>query len=501
MSDNSLRVNQFKATLWAAADTLRGNMDPSEYKQVFLGLIFLKYISERFERKYEELKSENFGYENNKDEYTSCGIYFIPSNARWSTIMEHCDTPYIGQYIDDAIRYIERDNPELKGVLPKYYARAELDQNRLTTLMRQFDTYLDTEADSDMLSVAYEYCLAKFAEQEGRRAGEFYTPAGIVNVLVQSLDIKDGRLYDPCCGSGGMFIHAIRDIINHQGSKNDISCYGQESNPTTWKMCLMNLAIHGIEADVGKYNADSFLQDLHPGLKADYILASPPFNMSEWGAERLWGDVRWQYGTPPAGNANYAWLQHMIYHSAPEGRIGVILSNGSLTSQSGGEDQIRKNIVCADLVECIVSMPSHLFYSTAIPVCLWFINKAKKPCRKGNVLFVDARALADTSGRTKKELTADQITQISNKLRSYRDDEGYQDETGFCAAVTIQQIQENDFSLVPSRYIRISSSVLNMEECQTTLSELTQELKDVLHENHRLEWELKEALEELGYDI
>ena len=501
MSDNSLKVDQFKATLWAAADTLRGNMDPSEYKQVFLGLIFLKYISERFERKYEELKAGNLGYENNEVEYMSCGIYFIPPEARWSVIMEHCDTPHIGHYIDEAIHYIERYNPELKGILPKYYARAELDQNRLKNLMMLFDTQIDTKADSDLLSVAYEYCLSKFAEQEGRRAGEFYTPAGIVKSLVQSLDIKGGRLYDPCCGSGGMFIHAVKDITNHQGSKNDISCYGQESNPTTWKMCLMNLAIHGIEANVGKYNADSFLQDLHPDLKADYILASPPFNMSEWGAERLLGDIRWQYGIPPAGNANYAWLQHMIYHLAPNGRMGAVLSNGSLTSQSGGEDEIRKNIICADLVECVISMPSHLFYNTAIPVCLWFINKAKKPCERGNVLFIDARALTDTSGRVKKELTAEQIARISNKVRTYRDGEGYQDEDGFCAAASIEQIRENDFSLVPGRYIGISSSVVNVEACQATLNELTQELKNVLHENHRLEWELKEALEELGYDI
>ncbi len=501
MTGNSALANNFKSALWSAADTLRGNMDPSEYKQVFLGLIFLKYISDRFERKYKELEAEHRGYERNKDEYISCGIYFIPPEARWNIILEHSDSSDIGYCIDNAIQYIERDNPELKGILPKYYARAELDQNRLTNLVKLFDEHVNTKESSEMLSIAYEYCLARFAEQEGRRAGEFYTPAGVVNTLVQSIDIKSGRLYDPCCGSGGMFIHAIRDIVNHQGSKNDISCYGQESNPTTWKMCLMNLAIHGIEADIGKCNADTFLQDLHPQLKADYILASPPFNMSEWGAERLWGDIRWQYGTPPAGNANYAWLQHMIYHLAANGRMGVVLSNGTLTSQSGGEDQIRKNLICADLVECIVSMPSHLFYNTAIPVSLWFINKAKINYRKGTVLFIDARALLQSSDRSKKELTADQIKKISDKLRAYRNDEEYQDEAGFCAAATIQQIQENDFSLVPSRYIGISRSVLDVDEHRASLKELTQELKDVLHENHRLEWELKETLGALGYDI
>lgn len=349
-----------------------------------------------------------------------------------------------------------------------------------------------------MLSVAYEYCLMKFAEQEGRRAGEFYTPQSIVKTLTQSVDIAGGRVYDPCCGSGGMLVQAAKEMVKRGGSKRDISFYGQESNPTTWKMCLMNLAVHGIEANVGPYNADAFLQDIHAGLKADYILASPPFNMSEWGAERLLGDARWQFGMPPAGNANFAWLQHMIYHLSQTGRMGVVLSNGTLTSQVGSEGEIRKKIICADLVECIVSMPGKLFYNTAIPVSIWFINKAKAPHQRGKVLFIDAGGFP-THGA--KELTPEQIRKISGQVCAYRSNMDYKDEPGFCVVADTERIQENDFTLVPSRYVGISESVLSLDRCESSLASLTEELKNILHENQRLGKELKKKLEVLGYDL
>ena len=422
--DHNTISKKFTHNLWIMADKLRGNMDPSEYKQVFLGLIFLKYISEKFERKYKELMAEGLGFENNIDEYTSCGIYYIPTQARWSTIVANCDSPELGACIDYAIRCITQANPDLKGILPQYFSRSELDTHRLSDIVRLFDETIDTAANSDMLSVAYEYCLMKFAEQEGRRAGEFYTPKSIVQILAQSLDIKGGRIYDPCCGSGGMLIQAAKETVRQVGNKKDISFYGQESNPTTWKMCLMNLAVHGIEANVGPYNADTFLQDIHTNLKADYVLASPPFNMSEWGAERLLGDARWQFGMPPAGNANFAWLQHMIYHLSPNGRMGVVLSNGTLTSQVSSEWGIRQKIICADLIECIVSMPGKLFYNTAIPVSIWFINRAKAPHQRHKVLFIDAGSF---SSHATKELAPEQIKKISSQICAYRSHIEYQD--------------------------------------------------------------------------
>ena len=502
MLENGHIDNDFEKMLWEAADRMRGNIDASEYKQVFLGLIFLKYTSEQFERKYMQLKAEGQGFEADIDEYISCGVFYIPFEARWHTIMENSQSGNVGNYIDSAIQSIEKENPSLKGILPKYYSRAELDQNRLTDLLVLFDKYIDTETDSVTLGSVYEYCLMKFAEQEGRRAGEFYTPSSVVKTLVRSIDAQHGRLYDPCCGSGGMFIYADKEISSQEEGKGNLSYYGQDSNPTTWKMCLMNLAIHGIEADVGSYNADTFLQDLHSELKADYILASPPFNMSGWGAERLWNDKRWQFGMPPAGNANYAWLQHMIYHLSPNGRMGVVLSNGALTTQTSGEGEIRRNIVASDLVECIVSMPDHLFYNTGIPVSLWFINKAKKPHMQGNILFVDARNMGKTIGRSQKELPEEAIDRIANRIRSYRDSSGENhDDDGFCALASIGQIQENDCALVPSRYIAIANPAKESSEYEESLGILIQNLKDLLHENHRLERELEEKLGAIGYDI
>ena len=360
----------FEKQIWDAACVLRGNIDASEYKSVVLGLIFLKYISDRFEAKYQELLAEGDGFEEDIDEYTAENIFFVPENARWSVISSAAHTPEIGTVIDEAMRSIEKENKRLKDILPKNFARPELDKRRLGEVVDLFTNIqmIEHGNSKDILGRTYEYCLSKFAEQEGKLAGEFYTPSCVVRTLVEVLQPYNGRVYDPCCGSGGMFVQSAKFVENHGGNINKISVFGQDSNPTTWKMAQMNLAIRGIEADLGKFNADTFFNDCHPQLKADFIMANPPFNLSGWGQDKLLDDVRWQYGTPPAGNANFAWLQHMIWHLAPNGRIGMVLANGSLSSQSGGEGEIRKNIINADLVDCIIAMPTQLFYTTQIPV-------------------------------------------------------------------------------------------------------------------------------------
>lgn len=380
MADKNSADIGFEKKIWDAACVLRGNIDASEYKSVVLGHIFLKYISDRFEEKYNQLKEEGDGFEEDIDEYTSEGIFFVPQGARWSDVAAKAHTPEIGVAIDNAMRSIERENKRLKDILPKNFARPELDKRRLGDVVDLFTNIkmIDQGNEKDILGRTYEYCLAKFAEQEGKLAGEFYTPSCVVRTLVEILQPYHGRVYDPCCGSGGMFVQSAKFIENHSGNINDISVYGQDSNPTTWKLAQMNLAIRGIDADLGQYNADTFFNDCHPTLRADFIMANPPFNLSDWGADKLQDDVRWKYGIPPASNANFAWLQHMIYHLAPNGRIGMVLANGSLSSQSGGEGEIRKNIINADLVDCIIAMPAQLFYTTQIPVSLWFLSRNKK---------------------------------------------------------------------------------------------------------------------------
>ena len=380
----------FEKKIWDAACVLRGNIDASEYKSVVLGLIFLKYISDRFEEKYNQLKEEGDGFEEDIDEYTSEGIFFVPQGARWSDVAAKAHTPEIGVTIDNAMRSIEKENKRLKDILPKNFARPELDKRRLGDVVDLFTNIkmIDQGNEKDILGRTYEYCLAKFAEQEGKLAGEFYTPSCVVRTLVEILQPYHGRVYDPCCGSGGMFVQSAKFIENHSGNINDISVYGQDSNPTTWKLAQMNLAIRGIDADLGQYNADTFFNDCHPTLRADFIMANPPFNLSDWGADKLQDDVRWKYGIPPASNANFAWLQHMIYHLAPNGRIGMVLANGSLSSQSGGEGEIRKNIINADLVDCIVAMPAQLFYTTQIPVCQGIKNRKTKHCLSTRVKWV-----------------------------------------------------------------------------------------------------------------
>lgn len=498
-TENNANIG-FEKQIWDAACVLRGNIDASEYKSVVLGLIFLKYISDRFEAKYQELVAEGDGFEEDKDEYTAENIFFVPENARWSVISAAAHTPEIGSIIDDAMRSIEKENKRLKDILPKNFARPELDKRRLGEVVDLFTNIQMIEhGDSkDILGRTYEYCLAKFAEQEGKLAGEFYTPSCVVRTLVEVLQPYNGRVYDPCCGSGGMFVQSSKFIENHGGNIKNISVYGQDSNPTTWKLAQMNLAIRGIEADLGKFNADTFFNDCHPQLKADFIMANPPFNLSGWGQDKLLDDVRWQYGTPPAGNANFAWLQHMIWHLAPNGRIGMLLANGSLSSQSGGEGEIRKNIINADLVDCIVAMPSQLFYTTQIPVSLWFLAKNKK--QKGKTLFIDARKLGTMVTRKLRELTDEDVKRIANTYNAFADGT-LKDEKGFCAVVTTQDIAKQDYILTPGRYVGIEEQEDDGEPFEEKMSRLTSELSEMFAKSHELEAEIKERLGVIGFEL
>ena len=490
----------FEKEIWKAADLLRGNIDASEYKSVVLGLIFLKYISDRFEAKYNTLLKEGDGFEEDKDEYTSENIFFVPQEARWSVVAKAAHTAEIGTVIDNAMRLIEKENIRLKGILPKNFARPELDKRRLGDVVDLFtNIQMKEHGDSkDILGRTYEYCLSKFAEAEGKLAGEFYTPACIVRTLVEVLQPYSGRVYDPACGSGGMFVQSAKFIEQHQGNINNISVFGQDSNPTTWKMAQMNLAIQGIEADLGKFNADTFFEDQHPTLKADFILANPPFNLSDWGADKLQEDVRWKYGIPPAGNANFGWLQHMIHHLSPTGRIGMVLANGSLSSQSGGEGTIRENILKADLVEGVVAMPSQLFYTTGIPVSLWFLNRNKE--QVGKVLFVDARNMGTMITRKLRELSEEDIAKIAKTFNDFSNGI-LENEKGYCKAVTLEDIAKQDYILTPGRYVGIAETKDDGEPFQEKMERLTTELSDLFAQSHDMEEEIRKQLASIGFTI
>lgn len=489
----------FEQKIWGAADILRGNMDAGEYKHIVLGLIFLKYISDKFDERYNELKAEDDDVED-KDAYTEKNVFFVPPSARWSVISEAAHTEEIGTVIDDAMRAIEKENKRLKDILPKTYSRTELDKRRLGNVVDLFTNIQMIEhGDSkDILGRAYEYCLSKFAEQEGKRAGEFYTPSCVVRTLVEVLQPFKGRVYDPCCGSGGMFVQSTDFVKNHAGNISSLSIYGQESNPTTRKMALMNLAIRGIEPDLGGYNADTFYNDLHKTLKADFILANPPFNLSNWNDGSLNDDPRWRYGLPPSGNANFAWLQHMIYHLAPNGKIGMVLANGSLSSQSGGEGEIRRKIVEDDLVEGIVAMPTQLFYTTQIPVSLWFISRNKK--QKGKTLFIDARKMGTMVNRRLREMTTEDIAKIAATFRAF-DDGTLEDVKGFCAAVTTEEIAKQDYILTPGRYVGIEEQEDDGEPFEEKMTRLTGELSEMFKRCHELEDEIRRRLGAIGYEI
>lgn len=437
-------------------------MDSGEYKHVVLGLLFLKYISDKFETKYNELLEEGDGFEEDRDEYEAENIFWVPKEARWGFIKDNAKDTKIGQYIDDAMIEIEKENPDLKGVLDKRYARPEIDKRRLGELIDLISTIkLHDKSEKDLLGRVYEYFLGKFASAEGKGGGEFYTPTSVVKTLVEMIEPYKGRIYDPCCGSGGMFVQSEKFVEEHHGKISDLSIYGQELNSTTWKLCKMNLAIRGLDGNLGEHHADTFHEDLHKTLKSDYILANPPFNISDWGGDQLTDDVRWKYGTPPAGNANYAWLQHMVYHLAPNGVAGIVLANGSLSSNTSNEGEIRKNLLEADLVDAIVALPDKLFYSTGIPVSLWILNRNKKSnpkfrSRENEILFIDARNSGVLIDRRHRELTEDDIEKIADAYHRWRNIDGdYDDIKGFCKSANLDDVKEHDYVLTPGRYVGI----------------------------------------------
>jgi len=489
----------FEEKIWAAADILRGNMDAAEYKHVVLGLIFLKYISDKFTERYEQLKAENDDTED-KDAYTEANVFFVPQTARWAVIADCAHKPEIGTVIDDAMRAIEKENKRLKDILPKNFSRDELDKRRLGNVVDLFTNIqlVDRANNRDLLGETYQYCLRKFAENEGKRAGEFYTPESVVKTLVAVLHPWSGRVYDPCCGSGGMFVQSARFIESHARNIDDISVYGQDANPTTRKLALMNLAIHGIESDLGQFNPDTFHNDLHPQLKADFILANPPFNLSDWNDGSLNDDKRWAYGLPPNGNANFAWLQHMIFHLAPNGKLGLVLANGSLSSQSGGEGEIRRKIIEADLVEGIIAMPTQLFSSTQIPVSLWFVSRNKK--QTGKTLFIDARKMGVMVNRRLRELTDDDIEKIADTFLAFQD-ETIQNVKGFCAVAETNEIARQDYILTPGRYVGIEEKQDDGEPFEEKMARLTSELSGLWKEQHRLEDEIRLRLGAIGFEV
>jgi len=454
----------FEAQLWAAADKLRGNMEPSDYKHVALGLIFLKYISDAFEAKRAELLEQELADAEDPEEYLAENVFWVPKEARWAHLQARSRQTTIGKDIDDAMLAIEASNASLKGVLPKDYARPALNKVMLGELIDLVSGIGMAEAadrSRDILGRVYEYFLGGFAGAEGKRGGEFYTPRSVVGLLVEMLEPYKGRVYDPCCGSGGMFVQSERFVEAHGGRIGDIAIYGQESNYTTWRLARMNLAVRGIDADIRWNNEGSFHKDELPDLRADFILANPPFNVSDWGGERLREDVRWTLGVPPVGNANYAWLQHILYHLAPNGTAGVVLANGSTSSGQSGEGDIRRSLVEADAVDCMIALPGQLFYSTQIPACLWFLTRNKNPGgsyrdRGGEVLFIDARKLGHMVDRTRKEFSDDDIARIADTYHAWRDAPDaapYEDEPGFCKSGSLEEIRGHSHVLTPGRYV------------------------------------------------
>ncbi len=518
----------FEDKLWAAADLLRNNMDPAEYKHVVLGLIFLKYISDAFEERQQQLiasvsdpdsddyiddpeerKEELADLLEDRDEYIAENVFWVPKEGRWSHLQAKATQPVIGKLVDDAMDAIEQVNPALKGALPKVYARPGLDKRRLGELINLISGIglgSKEHRDKDTLGRVYEYFLSRFASAEGKGGGEFYTPSSVVRVLVEMLEPYSGRVYDPCCGSGGMFVQSLRFIEAHDGKRDAVSIYGQESNPTTWRMARMNMAIRGIEAKLGAKHADSFHADVHPDLRADYVLANPPFNISKWGGERVVDDVRWQFGVPPARNANFAWVQHIVHHLSPTGTGGVVLANGSMSSMQNGEGDIRRRLVEADLVDCIVALPGQLFYATQIPVCLWFLARDKRNGkfrdRRNEVLFIDARRVGRMETRVHRVFDQEDIEKIAGTYHSWRNADGaYEDVAGFCKSASKEEIAAHDFVVTPGRYVGAE----DLDEDDQPFDEKMDRLVAILGEQQRNASELDEtivsALGSLGFGL
>lgn len=494
-------MQEIEKTLWAAADKMIGGLSVSNYKFVVLGLIFLKYISDSFEEKYNELVKQGYGLEEVRDAYEEDNIFFVPEKARWSYLVAHSKDYNIGEILDNALDLIEKENTSLKGVLFKIYNSPDFRNVNLGEIIDLFTNIkLGTKeaSEKDMLGRVYEYFLGQFASKDGQKGGEFYTPACIVKTMVEMIEPYSGRVYDPACGSGGMFVQSLKFIENHQGNVRNISIYGQEKNPTTWKLAKMNLAIRSIDGDLGRFAADTFHEDLHKDLKADFILANPPFNISDWGQEKLLDDYRWKYGVPPKGNANYAWLQHMISKLSVNGKAAIVLANGSL-SAGGQEAEIRKNLIENDLVDCIIAMPSNLFYTVTIPCSIWILNRNKK--QKGSTLFINASNLGTMVTRKLRELLDEDIYKIANVYHNYQNGISYEDIPGFCKKTMMEDIKANNYILTPGNYVGKEEKE---EECisfDEKMIELTGKLSKQFDESNKLEEEIKIILKTLGYKI
>ncbi|WP_288262172.1 class I SAM-dependent DNA methyltransferase [uncultured Prochlorococcus sp.] len=512
----------FKAVLWASADKLRAQMDAAEYKHLVLGMIFLKYISDTFEEQQKKVlamisnpESDYYLGDDPKDHqealedrdyYTQANVFWVPADARWEALRDKAPQPEIGQLIDKALVVIENENPTLRGKLDKRFGAAQLEPGRMGELVNLISTigFGEGQKAGDVLGEVYEYFLGQFASAEGKKGGQFYTPAHIVKTLVAVLSPDKGRVYDPCCGSGGMFVQSERFIQEQGGRKDDISIYGQESNPTTWRLAAMNLAIRGFASDLGQEPADTFARDQHPDQKFDYILANPPFNISDWGGEKYENDVRWIYGRPPAGNANYAWLQHMLWKLKPRGQAGVVLANGSMSSNKGNEGNIREEMVRKDVVEVMISLPEQLFLNTPIPVCIWFLSNDKTyrgRDRKGKTLFIDARNMGTMKDRKQKILSDNEISKIANTVNSWRKDKEYENVAGFCYGAKFDEIEKNGFVLTPGRYVGFPETDDNGEPFDEKMSRLTALLKEQLRKGNDLDKQIAENMKKIGYEI
>lgn len=501
MAEKNTANMGFEKQIWDAACVLWGHIPAAEYRKVIVGLIFLRYISSAFETKYEQLVADGDGFEDDKDAYSEDNIFFVPKEARWNKIALAAHTPEIGTVLDDAMRAIETENKTLKNVLPKTYATPDLDKRVLGDVVDLFTNMnmAETGENKDVLGKTYQYCIQQFAAYEGVKGGEFYTPESIVKTIVSILKpFENCRVYDPCCGSGGMFVQSVEFIQAHRGNRNRISVYGQESNADTWKMAKMNMAIRGIDADFGPFHADTFFNDLHKSLKADFIMANPPFNLSNWGQDKLQDDVRWKYGTPPSGNANYAWIQHMIHHLAPDGKLGLVLANGALSTQTSGEGDIRKRIIEADLVEGIVALPPQLFYSVTIPVTLWFISKNKK--QKGKTIFIDARKMGFMLNRKHRDFSDEDINMIADTFTAFQEGT-LEDVKGFCSVATTEDIAKQDYILTPGRYVGIEEQEDDGEPFEEKMIRLTSELSEMFVKSHGLEDEIRQKLGAIGYEM
>ncbi|TDK68532.1 class I SAM-dependent DNA methyltransferase [Sapientia aquatica] len=515
-------IEDIKKTLWATADKLRANMDAAEYKHLVLGLIFVKYISDTFQSRREELirrfadKNDDYFLHDadaallaeeleDRDYYREVNVFWVPETARWESIRANAKQSDIGKRIDDALSVIEVENPKLKGILDKRYARAQLPDGKLgelVDLVSQIGFGVDASAARDVLGQVYEYFLGMFASAEGKRGGQFYTPASIVKTLVAVLAPHHGKVYDPCCGSGGMFVQSERFIEAHGGKLGDVSIYGQEANPTTWRLAAMNLAIRGIDYNLGREPEDTFTRNQHPDLRADFVLANPPFNISDWWHGSLEGDPRWVYGTPPQGNANYAWLQHMLYHLKPTGRAGIVLANGSMSSSQNSEGDIRRAMVDADVVEVMIALPGQLFFNTQIPACLWFLAK-QKTFRKSEVLFIDARKLGSMISRVQCEFTDEVIGRIAATVASWRGEgsETYADVAGYCRSVPLAEIAEHGHVLTPGRYVGAEEVEDDDEAFAEKMQKLTEKLGEQMAKGAELDALIRKKLGGLGYEF